>query len=157
MDCVCGSTKTTFLVMTERLTRYELVFKMNDQKFTSVLTCLNSLEKKFGKRFKQIFKSITVDNGSEFLDYATLEKSIYGKNNKRTRLYYCHPYCSCERGTNERLNREIRKLVPKGRNLAEYSNSDIEQLQNWLNNYPRKVLDFASSQELFEQYVRTIA
>lgn len=157
MDCVCGSTKATFLVMTERLTRYELVFKMDNQKSASVIYCLNSLEKSFGKRFKQIFKSITVDNGSEFLDHISLEKSIYGKNNKRTQMYYCHPYCSCERGTNERINREIRRLVPKGTNLGQYTLSDVKRLQDWLNNYPRKVLGFATSQELFEYYMKQIA
>ena len=149
MDCVCGSTKATFLVLTERLTRQEMIFKMENQKSASVLNCINSLERKFGKKFKQVFKSITVDNGSEFLDFQALEKSIYGRNSKRTQLYYCHAYCSCERGTNERINREIRRLVPKGTNLATYSNADVQRIENWVNNYPRKVLGFATSQELF--------
>ncbi len=157
MDCVCGSTKATFLVLTERLTRQEIICKMENQKANSVLSCLNTIERKFGKKFKQVFKSITVDNGSEFLDYQALEKSIYGCNNKRTQLYYCHPYCSCERGTNERINREIRRLVPKGSNLANYSNADVEDIQNWVNNYPRKVLGFATSQELFNKYLQAIA
>lgn len=157
MDCVCGSTRTTFLVLTERLTRQEMIFKMENQKSASVLNCINSLERKFGKKFKQVFKSITVDNGSEFLDYQALEKSIYGRNSKRTQLYYCHPYCSCERGTNERINREIRRLVPKGTNLSTYTNADVEDLQNWVNNYPRKVLNFATSQELFDYHLQAIA
>ena len=157
MDCVCGSTRTTFLVLTERLTRQEMIFKMENQKSASVLNCINSLERKFGKKFKQVFKSITVDNGSEFLDYQALEKSIYGCNSKRTQLYYCHPYCSCERGTNERINREIRRLVPKGTNLSTYTNADVEDLQNWVNNYPRKVLNFATSQELFDYHLQAIA
>lgn len=157
MDCICGSTRATFLVLTERLTRHEIIFKMDNQKSASVINCINILERKFGKRFKQIFKSITVDNGSEFLDYKALEKSIYGKNKKRTQLYYCHPYCSCERGTNERINREIRRLVPKGTNLAKFSNVDVARIQNWVNNYPRKVLGFASSQELFNKHIQAIA
>lgn len=156
MDCVCGSTRTTFLVLTERLTRQEMIFKMENQKSASVLNCLNSLERRYGKKFKQVFKSITVDNGSEFLDYQSLEKSIYS-NNKRTQFFYCHPYCSCERGTNERMNREIRRLVPKGSNLSTYSNSDVERIQNWINNYPRKVLGFATSQELFDYHLQAIA
>lgn len=157
MDCICGSTRTTFLVLTERLTRFERMYKMENQKGSSVLACLNALEREFGKKFSKVFKSITVDNGSEFLDYVSLEKSIYGKNRKRTQLYYCHPYCSCERGTNERINREIRRLVPKGTNLAKYSNADVKQLENWVNNYPRKVLGFASSQELFNKQLQAIA
>lgn len=157
MDCICGSTRATWLVLTERVTRQEIIFKMQDQKSASVITCVNTLERKFGKAFSKVFKSITVDNGSEFLDYASLEKSIYGKNRKRTQLYYCHPYCSCERGTNERINREIRRLVPKGTNLAKYSDADVKHIEDWVNNYPRKVLGFASSQELFDKYIQAIA
>ena len=157
MDCVCGSTRATFLVLTERLTRQEIIFKMENQKSASVINCINQLERKYGKKFKQIFKSITVDNGSEFLDFQSLEKSIYGKNKKRTSIYYCHPYCSCERGTNERINREIRRLVPKGSNLAKYTIEDVQDIENWVNNYPRKVLGFATSQELFDKYLLEIA
>lgn len=157
MDCVCGSTRATFLVLTERLTRQEIICKMENQKSASVLSCLNSIEKSYGKKFKQVFKSITVDNGSEFLDYQALEKSIYGKNRKRTQLYYCHAYCSCERGSNERINREIRRLVPKGSNLANYTNTDVKQIEKWVNNYPRKVLGFATSQELFDEQLLAIA
>lgn len=156
MDCVCGNTKATLLVLTERLTRQEIIFPMKDQKSVSVLNCLNTLEKRYGKKFTKVFKTITVDNGSEFLDFEALEKSIYGKDKKRTQIYYCHPYCSCERGTNERINREIRRLVPKGTNLAKYSTADIKQVENWVNNYPRKVLDFATSQELFDYYMQQI-
>ena len=48
-----------------------------------------------GKSFKKIFKTITVDNGSEFADFKGLEKSSYG-HGKRTSVYYCHPYTSYE-------------------------------------------------------------
>ena len=157
MDCVCGSTRATWLVMTERLTRQEIIFSMENQKSASVINCLNSLERKFGKKFAQVFKTITVDNGSEFLDFQALEKSIYGRNKKRTSIFYCHPYCSCERGTNERINREIRRLVPKGTNLSKYSKADVQDIQNWVNNYPRKVLGFATSQELFDKQMLEIA
>lgn len=156
MDCICGCTKTVFLVLTERLTRQEIIFKMERQKSVNIVKCLNSLEKKYGKKFSKIFKSITVDNGSEFLDYIAIEKSIYGKNRKRTSVFYCHPYCSCERGSNERINREIRRLVPKGSNLANYSLSAVKDIENWINNYPRKVLGFACSQELFNSYLQAI-
>ena len=157
MDCLCGSSRDTFLVMTERYTRRVIIFKMENQKSETVIKCLDNLEKQFGKeKFKQVFKSITVDNGAEFLDFQSLERSVFDKNSKRTSVYYCHPYCSCERGTNERINREIRRLVPKGTNLSVYTNSDVEKIQNWLNNYPRKVLNFATSQELFDKCMKMI-
>lgn len=150
MDCLCGSTKATWLVLSERLTRKEIIMPMTSQKLINVVSCLNEIEYYYGKMFKKVFKSITVDNGSEFLDYELLERSIYCKNNKRTQVYYCHPYCSCERGTNERLNREIRRLVPKGSDLSKYSKADIYQIEKWVNNYPRQVLNYATSEECFE-------
>lgn len=156
MDCVCGKTKSVLLVLSERLTRKEIIFKMENQKALSVVRCLNILERRFGKQFKKIFKTITVDNGSEFADYIGMEKSSYG-HGKRTSLYYCHPYCSSERGTNERLNREIRRLIPKGSDISKYTVQDIQKVEDWVNNYPREIFNYATSSELFEKHLQAIA
>lgn len=156
MDCVCGSSLVTLLVLTERFTRKEIIFKMKDQKSQSVIHCLNVLERRFGSAFKQIFKTITVDNGSEFSNCEGMEKSIFGKKTKRTTFYYCHPYSSYERGTNERMNREIRRLIPKGSDLAEYSVEDIQRVENWINDYPREIFGYATSKELFDEQLRLI-
>lgn len=153
MDCVCGSTISTLLVLTERLTRKEIIMKMPNQTMDSVHHCLNIIEHKFGKNFKKIFKSITVDNGSEFSDCKSLEKSKFGKNNKRTKVYYCHPYSSYERGSNERINREIRRKIPKGSDLSIYTDDDIIEVENWVNEYPRQVLNFHTSNELFNLHL----
>lgn len=150
MDCVCGSTKNVLLVLTERLTRKEIIMPMRNQKAESVISCLNKLEHKYGKNFKNVFKSITVDNGSEFSDFMGIEKSVYGRNSKRTCVYYCHPYCASERGTNERINREIRRLIPKGSDLSRYTDVDVQRVEDWVNDYPRQVLGYATSRELFE-------
>ena len=157
MDCVCGPTKTSFLTLTERLTRKEIIFKMPNQTSASVVKCLNILERKYGKLFKNIFQSITVDNGSEFADCQGMEKSIFGKNSKRTTCYYCHPYCSSERGSNERLNREIRRLVPKGTNLAKYTDSQVKEIETWVNNYPRQIFGFETSAERYKTQLSLIA
>ncbi len=157
MDCVCGPTKDVLLVLTERLTRKELIFPMQTQAAKNVVKILNSLEFKYGRKFKQIFKSITVDNGSEFSDFNGMERSIYGKKSKRTNVYYCHPYSSYERGTNERINREIRRLIPKGTALGQFSRKYIQEVEDWVNNYPRQVLGYATSEELFLEHMKLIA
>ena len=156
MDCVCGSNKAVFLALSERLTRKEIIFPMKDQKANSVIHCLNILERRYGAMFKKVFKTITVDNGSEFADYKGMEKSIYGRNSKRTVIYYCHPYCSSERGTNERLNREIRRLVPKGSALSKFSQEEVQKIEDWVNNYPREVLGYATSKERFDEELQKI-
>lgn len=155
MDCVCGSTKATLLVLTERLTRKEIIMPMINQKSESVIHCLNIIEHQYGKNFKKIFKTITVDNGSEFSDFKKLEKSRYGKG-KRTSVYYCHPYCSSERGSNERLNREIRRLIPKGTDLSKFTREEIQKVEDWVNDYPRQVLDFGTSKEKFNEQLLLI-
>ena len=158
MDLVIGKqqTKNVLLVLSERLTRFEIIVPLPNRKTGTVVKALNRLERKYGSSFRKVFKSITVDNGSEFSDYLGMEKSIFG--GIRTHFYYCHPYCSSERGTNERLNREIRRLVPKGADLSTYSREDIQHVEDWVNSYPREVLGYATSGALFaEQMQRLVA
>ena len=156
MDCVCGPTKQSLLVLSERLTRKEIIMPIKTQSAKEVVKALNKIEYKFGKRFKQIFKTITVDNGTEFSDCQGIEKSIYGKGN-RTKAYYCHPYSSYERGTNERINREIRRLIPKGTNLATITEKQIQYVEEWVNNYPREIFGFETSNERFAREIAKIA
>ena len=68
MDCVCGPTRTSLLVLSERLTRKEVILKIENQQAQSVVNSLDKLERRLGSHFKEIFKSITVDNGVEFSD-----------------------------------------------------------------------------------------
>lgn len=155
MDCVCGKGRSVLLVLTERKTRREIIHPMDSQSARNVVRFLNKLEKKHGKSFKKIFKTITVDNGTEFSDCKGMEKSIYSGN--RTQVYYCHPYSSWERGSNERLNREIRRLIPKGSNIAHYSPKEIQRVQDWVNSYPREILGYRTSEELYQYELQQIA
>lgn len=156
MDCVIGrqGTKQTILAFTERLTRFEIVYKMPDHKAATVVRYVNKLEKRYGKHFRRLFKSITVDNGVEFSDFKGLEKSIYG--GKRTSVYYCHPYTSCERGSNERLNRELRRLIPKGTDLSGISDQRIKAVEMWINDYPREIFGYATSAEKFAEQLQAL-
>ncbi len=156
MDCVVGKTLPTLLTFTERLTRKEIVIKLPNKKNESVVRALDSLERRYGKRFRKVFKTITVDNGVEFSDCAGMEKSVYGKNEKRTKFYYCHPYTSCERGTNERMNREVRRKFPKGTNFKNITPKEIKAVEEWINNYPRQIFDYATSEELFQAQISQI-
>lgn len=151
MDCVVGKkfSRDVLLVLSERLTRYEIIVKMPNRKSDTVVKTLNRLERRFGRDFRKIFKSITVDNGVEFSDFKGLETSIY--RGKRTSVYYCHPYTSCERGTNERLNREIRRHLPKGTDFTKYSDEQIQFVEDWVNTYPREIFGFATSAEKFAE------
>ena len=87
MDCVEGKKKKreTLLCLSERFTRKEIVVKIPDKTPISVVKFLNVIERKYGKIFRKVFKTITVDNGVEFSDCLGMEKSIYkGKRHKPT-------------------------------------------------------------------------
>ena len=99
-----------------------------------------------------------MDNGSEFLDWRNLERSSVSKRNVlRTQIYYCHPYHSWERGTNEQVNGHLRRFIPKGCAISDYSTERILAIQDWLNNYPRKILDGRSANEIFERELERTA
>lgn len=145
-----GTGKSCLLVLSERMTREEIVIKIKSKKTASVIHALNMLERKLGKKkFKEKFKSFTCDNGVEFLDTAGIEKSRYGSGN-RTVVYYCHPYSSWERGTNENINRMIRRFFPKGTNFDTVTTKQVQMVQDWINNYPRKILGGISSRQFIE-------
>jgi len=151
MDSVIGTNKKgqALLVLTERKTRYELILKY-DRTAAGVVKNLDRLEKMYGPvQFRQMFKSITVDNGTEFAYTNELEKSCKSRK-LRTQIYYCHPFCSSERGSNENCNRLIRYWYPKGSSFDKVSDKDIYHLQSWINEYPRKIHNYKTSSELFE-------
>ena len=61
--------------------------------------------------------------------------SIY-KNKKRTQFYYCHPYSSYERGSNENQNAFIRRFLPKGTEFETISQKRIDEIADFINSYP---------------------
>ena len=151
LDSIIGKNVkgNTLLVLTERKTRYELVFRSKDKSAASTVKMLNRLEKRLGvTRFRQIFKSITCDNGCEFADYSGMELSARG-NSPRTSVYYCHPYRSSERGSNENQNRILRRFIHKGVPISRYSDKDLTEACNYLNDLPRKLFNWETSRERF--------
>lgn len=148
MDCVVGKRKgggSALLVLTERKFREQIIIKMPNQKQKSVIKALDKLEKQHSDKFKEKFKTITVDNGVEFLDYKKMQKSVRNPQEKRTKIYYCHPYSSWERGSNENANRLIRRFIPKGTDIGRFSHKMIKFIESWINNYPRRIFDYKSS------------
>lgn len=159
MDTVVGpqgKSKNSILVLTERLTRKEIIFRMPTRTAKDVVECLNKLEKHYEKDFYKIFKSITVDNGVEFSDYDGMKASVLHKG-PRVNIYYCHAYSSWERGSNENLNRMIRRFIPKGVNFDDYPDEVFKKIEDWMNNYPRRMFGFHSAADLFEEELKKIS
>ena len=150
IDTVVGKpgTRACLLVLTERKNNLELIFKLPGKTQSSVVHLLDRLERRMGaSRFKEVFKSITCDNGCENLDAEGMEKSMFSKK-RRTTVYYAHPYSAYERGANEGANVLIRRFVPKGTDIATLSKADVKRIAHWMNHYPRRKLEYATA---FEQ------
>lgn len=151
MDCVVGKqggSGAALLVLSERRNREEIICKIDSKTKESVQKALDALEKKYGKNFRKKFKTLTVDNGSEFLDFKGLERSVNNPVEQRTKIYYAHPYSSWERGTNENTNKLIRRFIPKGTDIAKISKKSIKAIEEWINNYPRRILGYKTPKEL---------
>lgn len=133
-----GKGKACLLVLTERMTLDEIIIKMPDRTLESTINALDTLERSLGAdAFRNKFLTVTIDNGSEFGDSELIERSCL-LSSKRTTAYFCHPFSSSERGSNENVNGLIRYWIPKGDSIEQYSDLYIKQIETWINNYPRK-------------------
>ena len=103
-----------------------------------------------GGLFNKLFKSITVDNDCEFQDFEGIEMA-HRRKGKRTIVFFCHPYSAYERGSNENMNRLIRRFFPKGTSFDNVTEEQVAEAERWVNNYPRKLLGWKSAAMLFEE------
>ncbi len=150
-DLVIGSKKrgAVLFTLTERKTREEIIIKIPGKKAEYVAKALDLIERKYKNKFYNKFKTITFDNGGEFRDWKALEKSYDNRRKKgRTQIYYAHPYRSGERGSNENANRLIRRFIPKGIDIAPISEEYIQKIEDWINNYPRAMFNYKSTNEI---------
>ncbi|HZK19134.1 MAG TPA: IS30 family transposase [Treponemataceae bacterium] len=136
-----GNGSASMFTCTERLSRVEVIRKVKSRKKTEVVNVFNTLENETGSgKFKDMFTTVTFDNGVEFADGSNIAASSL-THGDRFAIYYAHPYRSSERGTNENHNRIIRRFIPKGTDITTISTKKIRWIQDWMNTYPRKTLN----------------
>ena len=136
--------KTCLLVLTERRSRSELIYLLNNRSQECVQKVFDRLERRYKGKFSNIFKSITCDNGSEFLDCDSLERSCL-HTAKRTAIYFAHPNSAYERGSNENANKLIRKFIKKGEHIGKLPLAYIKRIEKWINNYPRRIFGYKTA------------
>ena len=149
-DCVKGKqgTKAALLTLTERKTLDQIIIKLKRATQKQIKKAIDRLERKYGAKFKIKFKTITFDNGVEFLDWKSLEISIFDKKERRVTVYFAHAYSAWERGSNENTNRIIRRFIPKGTDIEDFSHYEIKRIEKWINNYPRKKLGYRTASQM---------
>jgi IS30 family transposase len=150
-DFIVGKNQESYLfTLVERKHRIGFIFEIASREKHHVVEIIDMLEKKYGKYFKSIFKTITFDNGSEFSDSVGMERG------GRLSVYYAHPRSSYERGSNENWNGLVRRALPKGSCFKNLTESDIERIVNCINSMPRKILGYKTSLELWEKEINAI-
>jgi transposase, IS30 family len=88
-------------------------------------------------------RTITVDNGTEFHEYAALEWAT------ATRFYFATPHHAWERGTNENTNGLLRQYLPKRQSMTHLTQHDCNRIATHLNRRPRKRLDYRTPEECY--------
>lgn len=146
IDSVLGSKSendAVILSIVERMTRNVIWLKIKDHSDEAVVEAVIKLKIEYGDKFSEVFKTITGDNGSEFVGLSAQESD-------GMKVYFTHPYSSWEKGTNERHNGLLRRFVPKGKRIDSFNAEDILFIADWSNGLPRKILGYHTPEELFE-------
>lgn len=138
-----GENEPVVLTLVERFSRYGISKKLKNAKSTTVQEALIAITEKS----PGVFDSITFDNGSEFSQAASLEK----EPTLDLKVYYCHAYSAWERGTNENFNRLLREFIPKGVSIRNFTDKEVIEAAESINQRVREVNDYQSAEEVFYQ------
>lgn len=150
LDTVISTSKgkhECLMTLTDRKIRFEIIARLNGKTKDEVVNKMKKIKSIIKDNLNDIIKSISTDNGSEFSAWQDIQKIL------DTTVYFCHPYSSFEKGTNEKHNGIIRYFIPKGELIENYSNEDIENIANWMNNYPRKMFGYKTPIEMLREEI----
>jgi len=131
------------LTLIEKMPENHIAIKVAGKTAKAVETAMQGLHEEYGDKFAQVFKTITVDNGSAFSTFASLLE--WG-----TKVYYAHLYSSWERPQNERSNGLYRRYTPKGQSMDNLSDEGAEHAADLIYGLPRKELGYRTPEELFD-------
>jgi IS30 family transposase len=131
VSCVGG--RGGLLVLADRMTRFTFIVHL---KAVTARAVRNAIRGLLRSGCLKVVRSITTDNGCEFLDAAALGKLFKGIN-ADLRVYYTHAYAAWEKGTVENVNRHIRRFFPKGTDFRRVSVAAVAATQHFINSIPR--------------------
>lgn len=150
LDTVVSTSKgkhQCLMTLTDRKIRFEIIVRLEGKTKDEVINKIRKIKSIIKDNLNDIIKSISTDNGSEFSAWKEIQEIL------NTTVYFCHPYASYEKGTNEKHNGIIRYFIPKGELIENYSNKDIENIANWMNNYPRKIFGYKTPIEMLKEEI----
>jgi IS30 family transposase len=128
-------------VTVERQTRYSRLRLVPNKRAGTSRAALTQVLERIPPSLR---RSITYDNGNENSEHQTLNEDF------EMRSYFCEPYHSWEKGTVENTNGLIRRHFPKRMRLDGLPDARVQSVEDWLNDRPRKVLQFQTPREAFD-------
>lgn len=143
-DLIIGAYNTQIATLVERHTRYVMLAKL-DQADTE--TVIDAPIKQAHKLPKELYRSLTWDRGSEMADHQRFTLATGSK------VYFCDPQSSWQRGSNENTSALLRQYFPKGTDLSVHSQAKLSAVARQLNERPRKTLDYETPAQRFAQCV----
>ena len=143
-DLLFGNSTSQIATLVERHTRYVMLVKVAGK---DTETVINALIKNARKLPQELYKSLTWDRGKEMAAHKrfTLATDI--------KVYFCDPHSPWQRGSNENTNGLLRQYFPKGTDISNYSQAQLNAVARKLNGRPRKTLNYETPAERFSQSV----
>jgi IS30 family transposase len=143
-DLLAGSSNTHIATLVERKSRFTMLVKVNGK---DTETVVRALTKHVQRLPSELRKTLTWDRGMEMAAHKEFAIATDVK------VYFCDPQSPWQRGTNENTNRLLRQYFPKGENLSEWRQAELDRIAGRLNRRPRKTLDFRSPAEILNESV----
>ena len=143
-DLVFGSRNSQIATLVERQTRYVMLVKLDGKDSQTVV---NALIKNARKLPQELYRSLTWDRGTEMHAHKqfTMATDI--------QVFFCDPQSPWQRGSNENTNGLLRQYMPKGMDLSDFSQTQLNAIARQLNERPRKTLGFHTPAEMFSECV----
>lgn len=132
-------TSVSLAVLVDRKSRYVRIRKLLNLKPETNRLALETMARNMHR------KSLTLDNGIENKNHERLA------GNLSIDVYFCDPYSSWQKGSVENVNGIIRRFVPKGSDINDYSDREIQRIEDYLNHMPKKCLSYKTPYEVMTE------
>jgi len=145
-DLLIGKNRQSALgSLIERTTRTTILVPLKNRKAEEVRI---GFEKEFNRLPDKMCLTLTYDQGREMAEHETLTRKT------KVKVFFAHKASPWERGTNENTNGLIRQFFPKGTDFSKISRREIKRAEKLLNGRPRKVLNWQTPNEVFNNLLR---
>lgn len=138
-DSVLCKYRDSVNVLAERMSRRVIITKLDAKDAAATTSAVTA------RLAGETVASITADNGPENAEHKKIAKALSAD------FFFCHPYHSWEKGTVENRNGVIRRYLPRSTDLSTWSQDELDDIADDINNTPMKCLGFQTPNEIYSQ------